>query len=318
MSDVKLQPNLANDQKAYQELLSKRATGGSHIAFNDLPLTEIDKTNEQRGVRTRGSFHREGKRSDSEIANEVQALVLANAKKLHALGNSVRSGSSEAKDIFTLLAMVDENKWAVGDNLERWLAKAKDYCGKAESFRATFHNPEYIDSYGIPLEPFVQSRRISADDARKVQATPLMLNFVNAVVSEARKINPDLAGSLQECAGPVRRALGHSDVAVTNGGKTLQGGAARKYANWFANGRYADNFLEVEGVPQGSREELEAFLNDMPPGAIAIYLDGNRPNWYGHIQVAMGNGKFVSDFVHGPLVYRNPKNVRVFLPVGGR
>lgn len=160
-------------------------------------------------------------------------------------------------------------------------------------------------------------RTISFQQALNIVPTKLMSDYADAVVSEARKINPDLKGSLHECAGPPRRAAGK--VGITNGedtnGSAPGGQSARLYPDWFVRGKHRDNYVEVTDVPQ-DKKTLEEMLPKLPKGAVVQYLDASRPSWHGHIQVALGDGKFISDFVHDELVYRRVMNVRVFLPAG--
>lgn len=93
--------------------------------------------------------------------------------------------------------------------------------------------------------------------------------------------------------------------------------------NWAiqAGEAYAESkdYVEVTGFdPRGkSLDEIENFLNGMPPGTVAIY-DKNKMGFDapGHAQIRGTDGKWHSDFEHGALVYGGGVTIlRVFIPV---
>ncbi len=93
--------------------------------------------------------------------------------------------------------------------------------------------------------------------------------------------------------------------------------------NWAiqAGEAYAESkdYVEVTGFdPRGkSLDEIENFLNGLPPGTVAIY-DKNKmgSNAPGHAQVKGTDGMWHSDFEHGALVYGGGVTIlRAFIPV---
>lgn len=144
--------------------------------------------------------------------------------------------------------------------------------------------------------------------------TALNIEPSDVGIALARKAQQQTAGSL----GSSGRCLAVAAISIDTVAPMAAGAIPRAIdAPEFL--RKSGNYVEVTGFnPNGkSLDEIENFLNKMPPGTVAIY-DKNRmgTSAAGHAQIKGLDGQWHSDFRHGALVYSGGVSIlRVFIPV---
>lgn len=149
------------------------------------------------------------------------------------------------------------------------------------------------------------ARQISFREAIHIKPSPKMLGIAECVERNA------LSESSYACQQYVRYGLESQNLYFNGGHPPRAIDAPNRLAR-------DPRFMEVVGVdPQK--------LDQLPKGAIVYYaMPGDRKDALynpdkaqmpGHAQVALGNGRFGSDFKHSENVFSSPiREVRVFIP----
>lgn len=126
---------LLADQRSYNTVLAKRVQGSGNSDFlhqwDGLPKTAQDEQNlSQYQVNTRGSFAAE----DGSIAAQLKSFLQNGLTALKRFATRGAIDETQKKQLWTIITMCEQNRWAVGENLKKWVSIAGNLLNLADTF----------------------------------------------------------------------------------------------------------------------------------------------------------------------------------------